>query len=135
MTRLVDEAPYGPYLAQVDRWPSESKEGEVSIHEMVPGYAINAYRRLCDWGLEVGASNVKHTALASALLLRAVGEPVTYSADIPEVPITQRVSLEAAFDWLATLDDLGPPTETHPITRARMLLKLMADYGIETDNA
>lgn len=134
MTRLVDEAPYGPYLGQVDRWPSDGR-GEISVHEMPPGHAINGYRRLCDWGLGVGAGSVRHTALAGALLLRAVGEPVTYSADIPEVPITRTVTLEACYDWLATLDDLGPPTELHPVSRARALMAMMRDYGIETDDA
>lgn len=138
--RWADQLPYGPYLGQVDRWVSTSKDNdtvELSIHELSPGHAVNAYRKLCDWSHQPGMPlemDIKRTPLAMALLQRAVGEPVLYADDQQDVPITELVTLEACFDWLATLDDFDPVT-SHPITRARALLRMMRDYGIGVESA
>ena len=136
MSTLVNHEPYGPYLGQVDRWPSE-KEGEaISVHEMNPAHAINAYRKLCDWAVEAGHGvSVKRTPLAMALLQRAVGEPVLYADDVPDTPASGVLDLESAYDILATIDDYQINSSLHPIARARMLLGQLAGYGVEVKDA
>jgi len=129
----VKELPdYASHLSQSSHWPRE--EGDVPIHEMNAGHAINAYHLLRRWAMDGhwpgnNASRVIHTPLAMALLQQAVGVTVVYSDDLPPAPpvddaelddnaYSVHLDLEKCFDALEAISD-----HTHPVTRARELLR------------
>ena len=131
---------YEPYLGQANHWPrfelGKTRPDLHLVHEMNPGHAINAYRKLTRLaGGCYPRPHVKRTPLAMALLEQAIGDPVLYTDDQPQVSLEgethggldvhlTELTLEACFDALARVDAIVPTDgkPPHPITRARVLL-------------
>lgn len=123
---------YGPYLRQDRIWPSTSAGADVEINAMHPAQAINSYHRLLA-GMDDRSAPINRgvysSPLALALLHQAVGEAVTYTADVEEdefAPVPFEFNLEECFDILADLafydqDVSCGKVSRHPIKRAKFL--------------
>ena len=127
---------YSNYLSQVDAWPSEGAEEDVSIWNMSAQHAIAAFHKLNRWAdnqRDWTRVSVRRTNLAQALLEQAVGEKVVYAADLAPAPLDGAphpladVPLESVYDALLVLDRASTMAAAdgkalHPITRARIVL-------------
>ena len=125
---------YLSFLHQGLLWPSSSAGEVVEISGMHPAQAINSYHRLLanmDDRTNVMNRSVYNSPLAQALLEQAVGEKVTFTADIKEPEMYAEPvlpSIGACKDILKAMelfegeDDIRPEDIN---ARARMLRALI----------
>ena len=128
---VYDQAVYREYLNQDTYWPSSSQGLPVLIDSMHPAQAINSYHRLVagmDNRDDIVNRLVYDCPLAMALLTQAVGEKVSYTADIVEMQVMHvpapEPSIEECFDILGVLYKMREDNQ-HPVSRARKLQDLI----------
>lgn len=134
---LNNQALYREYMDQSRWWPSASAGEAVLIDAMHPAQAINSFHRLVA-GMndrdDIVNRLVYDCPLALALLEQAVGEKVSYTADIREYEVmhvpSPGPSLEECYDILKVMDHFEADAtqaheRTHPISRARKLSDLI----------